>query len=46
MTPSPRDAATDQLSTQAAAIRDVKTLTTSNGAPVDTLTASMTVGNR
>ena len=47
MTTQTRDAATNQLEVQATAKQGTfSTLTTGNGAPVDTLTASMTAGER
>jgi hypothetical protein len=47
MTTQTRDAATNQLEVQATAKQGTfSTLTTGNGAPVDTFTASMTAGER
>ena len=47
MTTQTRDAATNQLEVQATAKQGtLSTLTTGNGAPVDSLTASMTAGER
>jgi hypothetical protein len=47
MSTEQRDAATNQLEKQSTLKQGTRTaLTTSNGAPVDTLTASMTAGER
>jgi hypothetical protein len=47
MTTETRDAATNQLESQATEQQGMRsTLTTGNGAPVDSLTASMTAGER